>query len=336
MAEAIGAVLERERERGALRPGCDPARPPAHADTGPLQFPTRVVAEDDRLWVSDAGHGRVCELARDASDAWRVVRTWDGFAEPQGLARLGGETYVADRRGHAVFRLAAEGPVRVAGTGRIGDWRLAPGPAAEIDLRSPWGLAALPDGDLAVAMAGAHQLWRLAGDHRDGFAAADLALLAGAGGEELMDGPADQSLLAQPTGVALAGRSLAIADSESSAVRILDLEANEVRTVVGTGLFDFGDRDGEGDDVLLQHAQDLAWRGEHLVVADTYNDRLKLVEPESRRAVAHPGEAGTAGAFWEPMGVSAYGEQVLVADTNNHRIVSVAPDGAMSPLQIEE
>jgi hypothetical protein len=337
MAEAIEAIAERNRERGFLRPAPDPARPPADEDGGVLRFPTRVIAEGDRRWVSDAGHGRVCELEATTSSMWRVASVWEGFVEPQGLARVDGGTFVADRRGHAVFRLEPDGgATSVAGTGRIGEWRLAPGPAGSLDLRSPWGLATLPDGDLAIAMAGSHQLWRLERDRFGGFQEASLSVLAGAGGEDILDGPADQSLLAQPTGLTLDGQMLAFADCESSAVRFLDLTGPTVGTLVGTGLFDFGDRDGTGDEVLLQHAADVAWRGNELVVADTYNDRLKVVDPRTRGCEPHVGEAGEAVALWEPMGISADGEDLLVADTNNHRIVRVTADGAIVPISIEE
>ena len=88
--------------------------------------------------------------------------------------------------------------------------------------------------------------------------------------------------------------------------------------------------------MLLQHSQDLAWRDGQLVVADTYNDRLKVVDPRTRECGPHAGEAGETGALWEPMGVSAWGDDLLVADTNNHRIVRVTPDGIVLPLEIEE
>jgi NHL repeat len=337
MAEAIAAIVARDRERGLIRPATRPARPPAVEDGSVIRFPTRVIAEGGRRWVSAAGRGHVCEFEVRDGDTWRLTRMWQGFVEPQGLARLDGVTFVADRRGHSVFRLEEDGAAtRIAGTGRIGEHHLAPGAAAELDLRSPWGLSALPNGDIGIAMAGSHQLWRLERDGSGGFDEAILSLLAGAGGEDILDGPADTSLLAQPTGMALDGPKLAFADCESSAVRLLDLTDAAVGTLVGTGLFDFGDRDGVGDEVLLQHAQDLAWWGDEIVVADTYNDRLKIVDPRTRHCEPYPGEAGEAGSLWEPMGISAHDGELLVADTNNHRIVRVAPDGGISPVRIEE
>jgi hypothetical protein len=337
MAETIAGILERERRRGVLSPAPDPSRPPTPEDTGFLRFPTRVIAEGDRRWVSDAGHGRVCEFEAGADGVWRLTATWEGFVEPQGLARLDSGTFLADRRGHAVFRLDDDGgSTRVAGTGDVGDYRLKPGQAMRVDLRSPWGLSALPTGELAIAMAGSHQLWRLERDELGGFLHATLSLLAGAGGEDILDGPTEHSLLAQPTGLSVEGQVLAFADSESSAVRFVDLTQSDVGTLVGTGLFDFGDRDGTGDEVLLQHAQDITWRGEELVVADTYNDRLKVIDPRTLHCAPHVGEAGEAGALWEPMGISAHGDELLVADTNNHRVVRVHPDGTIAPVRIDD
>jgi hypothetical protein len=176
-------------------------------------------------------------------------------------------------------------------------------------------------------MAGTHQVWLL------DPVALELALLAGAGGEDLLDGPLTRALLAQPTGLAtLSDGTLAVADCETSAVRTLDTA--EVRTVVGTGLFEFGDRPGTGDEALLQHCEDVAAHRGALAVADTYNDRLKRVDRRSRACDAWSGEAGESGALREPGGVWSDGETMLVADTGHHRIVSVGPDGALSEIRI--
>lgn len=227
--------------------------------------------------------------------------------------------HIAERRGHRVLRVGADGPEPVAGTGRLADWRIDGGEALARDLRSPWGLAATPDG-LAIAMAGAHQLWLL---DEDGL----LRLLAGTGGEAIEDGVAAGALLAQPTGVSAIGERLVFADSEASAVR--ELDGGQVRTLVGTGLFDFGNRDGVGDEVLLQHCEDVAANGSRIAVADTYNDRLKLLDAQTRECRAWPGAAGESGALREPGGVAWSAERLLVADTGNHRIVTVEPDGSL-------
>ncbi len=296
-----------------------------------MRFPSRAIAADGRLWVADSGHGRVLECTWSARDKRaKVLAEHDGFVEPRGLAQVDGRIYVADRAAHEIWRLGSGGEsrVRVAGTGVLGSHEIAPGPADTVELRSPWGLAAAAGGRLTVAMAGTHQLWTL--DPRT----ATLSLLAGTGGEDLGDGAATRATLAQPTGITrLSDAALAFADCESSAVRVLG--GGSVATLVGTGLFDFGDRPGLGDSVLLQHCEDVASHRDVLVVADTYNDRLKRVDPITRECVAWLGEAGEKGSLREPGGVWSDGSTMLVADTGNHRIAVIEPDGAIGEVQFD-
>lgn len=329
LADALREIESDAEKRGTLVRGPDPTRPQLARHEGTLRFPTRAVIADGRLWVADTGHGRVLECGWDHhSGVATVLAEHTGFAEPRGIAALAGSVYVADRAEHTAWRLGARGAerMRVAGTGIIGERSIRSGVATDIDLRSPWGLSAMADGGLAIAMAGSHQLWRL--DPASGR----LSLLAGRGAEELYDGPPREAALAQPTGLGLLGDgSLAVSDCETSAVRTVNDE--EVRTIVGTDLFKFGDRDGVGDEVLLQHCEDLAPHGDVLAVADTYNDRLKRVDPTSRASAPWPGEAGEAGSLREPGGVFSDGDALLVADTGHHRIVSVAEDGALQEIR---
>jgi sugar lactone lactonase YvrE len=93
-----------------------------------------------------------------------------------------------------------------------------------------------------------------------------------------------------------------------------------------------------GDDARLQHPQGLAWWADRrrLLVADTYNHRVKTVDPRSREALAFAGSgmpglvdgAAEDARFWEPGGiaVSGDGSRAYVADTNNHalRVIDLA------------
>jgi DNA-binding beta-propeller fold protein YncE len=357
MAGVIAQAVATADEKGLLdrtpfEAGADPRALPE--PPGPLRYPGRLMVDGDRLYVSDSGHHRVLELrlpggvdARDGAGHVVAVleRAFGGgspgladgtlehaaFNEPQGLALDGGTLWVADRRNHAVRSIRlSDGEVRtVAGTGDLGFRAIGQGPALETSLRSPWDLT-LAGGLLYVAMAGSHQIWRL--DPARGT----LALHAGSGGEAIVDGPGASALLAQPMGIAASGGTLAFCDAESSAVRTCGTDERAlVRTVVGTGLFDFGDRDGTGETALLQHAESLAWLGDGLVVADTYNDKLKLVDPVTRACSAFPGPAGSGEEFHHPAGVATGGGRVWVADTGAHRIVVVDPEtGAVSELAI--
>ena len=330
MAEAIAATVAAADARGILRRGPDPIAMPQPRHEGPLRFPGRAALRGDRLWIADSGHGRVLECALDATGASpraQVIAEHGDFAEPQGLAFLGDAAYVADRLGHSIWRLTSDGGrERVAGTGTLAESRPVAGPGPDTQLRSPWGLASA-GGALMIAMAGSHQLWRL------DPSSLHLSAWAGTGGEDIVDGPLGRSLLAQPTGVVAYKGGVAFSDSESSSVRLAD-ELEGVRTLVGTGLFDFGDRDGVGDEVRLQHAEDVAVHDGALAVVDTYNGRLKRVDALTRDARAWQGEAGEVGALSEPAGVSGDGSLLVVADTGNHRIVLVADDGTIREVRL--
>src|SRR5690606_26457922 len=133
------------------------------------------------------------------------------------------------------------------------------------------------DGQLFIAMAGQHQVWRYDPD------TATVILHAGSGREELRDGVALMGGLNQPSGLATNGELLYVADSEASAIRRIDVaEGGTMGTLVGTGLFDFGDADGAGDAALLQHPKDVAFADGLLYVADTYNHKVKVLDPETR------------------------------------------------------
>uniref|UniRef100_A0AAV2LIB1 NHL repeat-containing protein 2 n=1 Tax=Knipowitschia caucasica TaxID=637954 RepID=A0AAV2LIB1_KNICA len=107
----------------------------------------------------------------------------------------------------------------------------------------------------------------------------------------------------------------------------------EERTEERRNLFAFGDVDGKGSDAKLQHPLGVAWCWEQnlLYVADSYNHKIKVVDPKTKQCVSVAGTgdaADTVGpgfnqsSFNEPGGlcVSDGGKTLYVADTNNHQI----------------
>jgi sugar lactone lactonase YvrE len=174
-------------------------------------------------------------------------------------------------------------------------------------------------------MAGIHQLWTI--DLRDRTAGER----TGSGAEELHDGAHREAALAQPMGIALDGDTLLVADAESNAVREVDLDvAGGVRTIVGTGLFDFGDVDGVGDAARLQHPQGIAVGGDgRVIVCDSYNDSLRWLDRAARRVTTWVRD------LHEPGGVAIGARGAYVADTNAHRIaVADWVSGEVSPVEI--
>lgn len=319
----------------------------------PLYFPGKVLADPPggRLFVSDTGHHRVVVLSLDPP---RVMQVFGGgaaglrdgpgeearFNGPQGLALAENVLFVADAENHALRRVdLASGQVEtISGTGEQAKFRQQ-GAARTVALNSPSDLAFF-EKRLYVAMAGAHQVWVM------DLVEDTIRPFAGTGRENLADGPRAAALFAQPSGLALDDRRgvLYVADSEASAVRVVELkEGGQVRTLVGQGLFEFGDMDGAADEVRLQHPIGLAVRNGVVFVGDSYNHKIKRLDPRTRQVetIAGSGEPGhrdgPAGEaqFSEPAGLSWAGDRLHVADTNNHVVrVYDSTTGAVTTFEI--
>lgn len=342
LEKLIAVALELYRERGKLAPKPLPlALERAKVAPGELSFPGKIAvdAAGERLFVADSAHDRIVVLGLDGTLLETIGGAGPGlvdgpcadarFRAPQGLALGDGALFVADTGNHAVRRidLAARTVTTIAGTGRQGYDRTGGGPAARLNLASPWDL--LLDGStLYVAMAGSHQIWTI--DLATGTARA----FAGSGREARMDGALGNAALAQPSGLARAGRRLVFADSESSSVRAVELDAGKVVTLAGASpiaqdLFSFGDADGRGMAAKLQHPLGVAAGPDGMIyVADSYNHRIKRLDPATGEIVtiAGTGDPGAAdgalldASFSEPGGLAVAGSRIFVADTNNHRV----------------
>jgi DNA-binding beta-propeller fold protein YncE len=295
-----------------------------HADR-PLLYPGKVLADQktDRLYISDSNHNRIVVTTLGGKLIETIGSGLQGdndgiflqarFYRPQGLALDGDLLYVADTENHQirVVDFTARAVHTLAGTGKQAAWSGEGGDALRIDLNSPWDLALKP-GILIVAMAGSHQIWviDLINDQAYPY--------AGTGEEAKRDGAVNQAAFAQPSGVAVDGATLYVADAESNTIRALQLPpTNTITTLAGGDLFEFGDRDGSADAVRLQHPLGVTTHDGRVFIADTYNHKIKVLEPAT-------GKLSTfASGFSEPGGLSVAGNTLYVADTNSHAIRTV-------------
>ncbi len=299
----------------------------------PLAFPGKVLADakGDRLFVADSNHNRIVVTRLDGTLVETIgsgVRgSTDGgfdkasFYRPQGMALDGEGLYVADTENHLIRRidLKTKTVQTVAGTGQQAREYFKQGPARSIELSSPWDLQ-LVGRTLYITMAGTHQIWRLELDKQS------VSTFAGSGREARLDGSLLESGFAQPSGITTDGQKLYIADSESNIIRAIGLADSSVETIAGGDLFDFGDVDATGDEVRLQHPLGVTALGDKILIADTYNHKIKELDPQSKAVktllgTGKPGQTdGTAPAFYEPGGLSVANGKLYVADTNNHAV----------------
>jgi DNA-binding beta-propeller fold protein YncE len=351
--------LPHYRAKGALdeRPLQLTSAHTTDTDTG-LWYPGKVLADPagERLFISDTGHHRILVTSLKGK-LLQVIGSGkpgseDGafsaaqFNHPEGTALAGECLYVADTENHLVRKVDLENQrvVTIAGTGQQANPDVAVLQAREgfagkplgVALNSPWALL-ISEGDLYVAMAGAHQIWRMPLDE------SRIGPYAGNGREDVVNGSPTvrvglaPSSFAQPTGLSWDGKLMYITDCEGSSVRSLPPLGNSgsVLTVVGTAaldqpvrLFTCGDVDGQPGTARLQHCMDAAYGDGQLYIADTYNHKIKVIDLKTRNCQTlagngKPGEqdgAAKSAEFFEPTGLSYANARLYVADTNNHRI----------------
>lgn len=332
--KTIGATVADFRKRGELKESpLELALERAKVGDLPLSFPGKILADaaNDRLFIADSNHNRVVITSLSGNLVGVIGNGEPGakdgayeqatFNRPQGLALDGDQLYVADTENHLIRRVDLKRKLveTVAGDGRQSRSYTADGPGREVSLSSPWDLTVLGR-TLYIAMAGQHQIWKL------DLATGRVANFAGSGREARTDGALDDAGFAQSSGLTHDGKYLYVADSESNIIRRVDPVAGLVETLAGGDLFDFGDVDGTGDDVRLQHPLGVAAAEGKVYIADTYNHRIKVLDPQSRtvKRVAGAGRPGQVdggdATFYEPGGISIGGGKIYIADTNNNAI----------------
>lgn len=304
------------------------ASPVARAEPKlPLLFPTRVLASDSAIYIADTGHHRVLECNHDG----KILRQfgsnnpgfWDGrgndvgFFGPQGMALFKDILYVADSGNHAIRRVKLiNGEVdTIAGTGHAGrNARIDQSDARAVALNCPVDLTVVGD-RLFIAMAGSHQIWLL------DLGRQTLSVFAGSGQYGFSDGAGVQCDFSKPFAIASQTQALYVADADASAIRTVRYIDNQVRTVIGSGLYEFGDEDGNNDKAQLQHPAAIAFdsTGTILWIVDSFNNKIKAMSVRGGgvRALA------LAHRFHEPSGICLNGKSMWIANTNAHEIVRV-------------
>jgi hypothetical protein len=218
----------------------------------------------------------------------------------------------------------------VAGTGTFGSTDLSSGnvQATAAELSNPFGVAVGPTGTIYIA-----------DTFNDVIDAVNpstgvITVIAGTLG---VNGPASAGLLFDPRGIALDGNLLFIADRDNNAVEELNLTSGALTTVAGNGTF------GDAGDGGLATAAELASpsgvavdsSGQHLFIADTFNDAVREVNLASGIITTVAGTLGTSGfsgdggpataaTLFDPTDVVVDGSgNIYIADSDNEVVRKV-------------
>lgn len=312
-----------------------------------LSYPGKLTIYGDTLYISDSNNNRIVVVDLITNTLKYTIGSGelgnkDGtfenaqFDHPQGVVINSDNPdvlYIADTENHVIKEadLKSKTVKTIAGTGKQAKEFNISGKSTLTALNSPWDIV-YHDKKIYIAMAGPHQLWVL-----------DLATdvvkpYAGSGREDIVDGYLKAAALAQPSGITISPdkTKLYFADSEVSAVRSADLNPlGRVETLIGHGLFDFGDIDGAWEQARLQHCLGVLAHDDKVYVADTYNNKVKEIDLKSKtiKTVAGTGERGyienenpLKSELYEPSGLAIHDNSLYITDTNNHviRILDMA------------
>jgi hypothetical protein len=195
----------------------------------------------------------------------------------------------------------------------------------------PFGVAAGADGLIYTADGAGGDRVRVVSPQ------GDVATLAG-GLPGLADGRGAEARFSSPSGLAFDRQGmLYVADTGNNAIRRVAPDGH-TNTVAGTGAPGF--RDGVASDARFNAPIGLAIdTNGRVLVADTYNDRVRIVTADGVVTTLAGGNRGFADGhvnealFDTPCGIAVAPDgTVYVADTGNDRVRAISTDGVVSTI----
>ena len=254
-----------------------------------LSFPQKVLATSDFLAITNTNHNEVW-----LSDYDGKVQDVISADRPMGMAYHDKLLYICETDTVSQYNVTTKSKQTLIE-----------------NLRNPYDIV-IKDNRLIVALAGSHLI--------NVYDSKTKNLLESYGNkfEALRDGKAEECQLAQPSGLTQLDEITYFVDAESSSLRMI--ENKTVSTLIGEGLFTFGD--SNSDEILLQHPQDISagimgdgCGGGRLFIADTFNNKVKAYYPEDNSMIT------LLEGLNEPSGISKKGCELYIANTNAHEVV---------------
>lgn len=200
------------------------------------------------------------------------------FNQPGGIAvDAQGVIYIADTFNHRIRKLTPEGQVMtLAG----GDKGYVDGMGSQALFNGPSGLTVDGAGNIFVADTNNHRIRKVSPDNR-------VSTLAGSDEYKFLDGELLKATFAFPSDVALdKSGNLYVADTDHNRIRKIN-PTTMVETIAGsgplwpipytTGFRAPGYQDDSAFQAKFNHPTGIAIQGNQVIVADTYNERIRLV-----------------------------------------------------------
>lgn len=265
-----------------------------------LNHPTNLLEDDDGSILVVAWHNHKI-LRVNPEDGWVQIVSGSGagyagdgsdaaqgalYKQPNDAAlHADGSLYIVDQQNQRIRKIDNDGVLSsVAGTGDPG---FSGDGGAALDAEFWWEYGSNPNPSGGIAIEGDVLYVSDTENHR--IRTVDLATglvdtIAGTGepGFSGDDGPARDAQLYSPRDLELGpDGDLYVADTDNGAVRAIDLDSGDIRTVVGTGELGLDDEEAlRATETRLRRPMGVSFDADgFLYVMDTLNDRVVRVTP---------------------------------------------------------
>jgi sugar lactone lactonase YvrE len=202
------------------------------------------------------------------------------------------------------------------------------GPARRARLNFPSAVAVDRAGNLYIADTMNHRVRKVDG------ATGIITNVAGTGQARYSGdgGPAVSAAINEPTGLAVSDEALYIADQSNNRVRRVDLATGVITTVAGDGTAAYSGDQVSAVQASLAGPSGVALGGDGVVyVADTFNSRIRSVDPATGQITTIAGDGGTyryqgpaepsSPSLSRPAGISVGSDgNVYMTDSDSHLI----------------
>lgn len=306
-----------------------------------LNYPTKIEYSENfsyksykgpALFIANSGQNNIlaismvgeiiAEIGSNKSDYVDGDFESAAFRNPMGLLFKNNKLYVADSQNHAIREVdfVSQKVSTILGNGVRGKIISQTVDAKEVMLSSPVDIESFTSKDLMlIANSGSNQILQY------NFVDNKISVIAGNGEEGIKDGKYPDNSLAQPSDMVVYNQKVYFVDAKSSALRVIDTDRH-VKTLIGKSLTDFGHKNGDKAEALMQNPLGITANSNGIFIADSFNNVIRKYSNGKIQDFigGQKGEQlGSKTEFDEPNGIILIKDKFYIVDSNNNRIVTV-------------
>ncbi len=301
-----------------------------------LSYPSKLILnpKGNEIYISDTNHHRILRIDIDSREILDVVGGIEGFEDgifteakfnsPNGIYLKDNYLYVADTSNHSIRKIDfnSKKVVTILGSGKPAEGLIVEGKGRDISLISPIDIVVLKD-KLYFSESSANQIWVL------DLISLETEKFSGSGRENNQDGNHLEATFSMPYGLTHDNLKLYTSEANSSGIRKIDLEKNGlVKTLIGSGIMEFGDTDGKIENSKIQYPNFLHYQNFKIYFADSLNNKFKIYDINTKEltTLAGSGKVGninsdfTNSEFFYPSSIFIHKNLAYITDKFNHQI----------------